>query len=81
MTGVQTCALPIFTAQDVGPKVGDVAPDFTLPEGRSAESRVAFVIGKDGKIAKIFRPFREVDATSYTELAAAITTARAATTK
>jgi len=53
----------------------------TLPEGRSAESRVAFVIGKDGKIAKIFRPFREVDATSYTELAAAITTARAATTK
>lgn len=52
----------------------------TLIEGRPFENRVAFVIGKDGRIAKIFRPFREVDATSYTEMAEAVTAARAAKT-
>jgi len=70
---------PFTFLSDAGKVAGGLYA--TLPEGRSAESRVAFVIGKDGKIAKVFRPFREVDATSYTELAAAISTARAATSK
>ncbi len=39
----------------------------------TAAQRVAFVIGPDGRIARIMRPFREIDPTAYTELADAIT--------
>lgn len=70
---------PFIFLSDAGKVAGGLYA--TLPEGRAYESRVAFVIGKDGKVAKVFRPFREVDATSYTELAGAIVTARASTTK
>lgn len=59
-------------SQTAGPLYG------TLATGRSAESRVAFVIGKDGRITKIFRPFREVDATAYTELGEAVKSSRTA---
>ena len=48
----------------------------TLAPGRNAESRVLFVIGPDGTIRKIMRPFREIDATAYTELAEAVKAAR-----
>ena len=40
------------------------------------DSRVLFVIGKDGKVAKVMRPFREIDPTAYTELGVAIAAAR-----
>lgn len=48
----------------------------TLIEGRNAERRVLFVIGPDGRIAAVMRPFREIDATSYAELAASVRAAR-----
>lgn len=48
----------------------------TLIDGRKAESRVLFVIGSDGKIASVMRPFREIDATAYTDLAASVRAAR-----
>ncbi|MES2306663.1 MAG: redoxin domain-containing protein [Gemmatimonadota bacterium] len=67
---------PFTFVSDAGKSAG--AAYATLLEGRPYENRVAFVIGKDGRIAKIFRPFREVDATSYTELGEAITASRAA---
>lgn len=67
---------PFTFVSDAGKSAG--AAYGTLMEGRPYEMRVAFVIGKDGKIAKIFRPFREVDATSYTELGEAIHAAQAA---
>lgn len=70
---------PFTFVSDAGKVAGALYA--TLPEGRSSESRVVFVIGKDGKIARIFRPFREVDATSYTELGEAITAANAAKRK
>lgn len=44
----------------------------TLPEGRSAESRVLFVIDAEGTITKIMRPFREIDPTAYDDLKAAL---------
>jgi peroxiredoxin Q/BCP len=39
-----------------------------LPNGVMVERRILYVIGPDGKIAHVMAPFREVDATSYTEL-------------
>ena len=67
---------PFTFLSDAGKSAGPLYA--TLREGGGSESRVAFVIGKDGKIAKIFRPFREVDATSYSELKEAVGAARAA---
>lgn len=48
----------------------------TLREGARWESRVLFVIGKDGKVAKVMRPFREIDPTAYDELKTAIAAVR-----
>jgi peroxiredoxin Q/BCP len=39
---------------------------------RKTYQRVLFVIGKDGKVAHVMRPFRELVGDSYTELGAAI---------
>ena len=50
----------------------------TLMDGRPYESRVLFVIGADGKVASVMRPFREIDPTAYDELKAAVAAARAA---
>lgn len=47
-----------------------------LAEGRSAASRVLFVLDAEGKVAKIMRPFREIDPTAYDELKAAVQAAR-----
>jgi peroxiredoxin len=44
--------------------------------GRKSFSRVLFVIGKDGRIAHVMRPFRELSADAYTELAEAVKKAR-----
>lgn len=70
---------PFAFVSDAGKLAGPLYA--TLPEGRSYENRVAFVIGKDGRIAKVFRPFREIDATAYTELGEAITASQARTSK
>lgn len=48
----------------------------TLAPGRTAESRVLFVIGPDGRIRDVMRPFREIDPTAYEALAAAVRKAR-----
>jgi peroxiredoxin Q/BCP len=36
------------------------------------DNRTLFVVGRDGKIAWVADPFREIDPTAYTELKAAI---------
>lgn len=61
---------PFTFVSDADGKAGELYA--TLTQGRPYESRVAFVIGPDGKIAKVFRPFREVDPTAYTDLGAAV---------
>jgi peroxiredoxin len=43
-----------------------------LPNNLLLDNRNLYVIGPDGKIAHVMAPFREVDPTAYTELAAAI---------
>lgn len=58
--------------------VSDTAKSLAVPYAvaRSATSsayqRVLYVIGKDGKIAHVMRPFRELVEDSYTELAKAV---------
>ena len=42
------------------------------------DRRVVFVIGKDGRVAHVMRPFRELVQGAYDELAAAVAAARAA---
>lgn len=39
-----------------------------LPEGRRSFQRVLFVVGKDGRIVHVMRPFRELVQDSYDEL-------------
>ena len=43
-----------------------------LAAGRPMDNRNLFVVGPDGKIAYRSVPFREIDPTAYTELAAAV---------
>lgn len=40
--------------------------------GRNLDNRTLFIIGRDGKIAHVMAPFREVDATAYPQLEEAI---------
>lgn len=44
--------------------------------GRKAFGRVVFVIGKDGRITHVMRPFRELSADAYAELGEAVKKAR-----
>lgn len=67
---------PFRFASDVDGTAG--AAYGTLMEGRPYEARVLFVIGADGRVASIMRPFREIDPTAYDELKAAVAAARAA---
>lgn len=65
---------PFRFGADVNARIGkrfDVAM-----MGGMADSRVLFVVGKDGRVAKVMRPFREIDPTAYTELKEAIAAAR-----
>lgn len=61
---------PVTFLSDSGAVVGRLyevkAPVVTV------NRRVLFVVGPDGRIAHIMRPFRELSADSYTELAEAV---------
>lgn len=61
---------PFRFASDSGGVVGRRYGAFN--EKYQLDNRTLFVIGRDGKIAWRAAPFREVDPTAYTELAAAI---------
>jgi peroxiredoxin Q/BCP len=61
---------PYLFASDTGSVVGK---QFGAYLGKyKLDNRTLFVIGPDGKIATVMAPFREIDPTAYTELAAAI---------
>ena len=61
---------PFRFASDSGGVVGRRYGAFN--EKYQLDNRTLFVIGPDGRIAWRAAPFREVDPTAYTELAAAI---------
>jgi peroxiredoxin Q/BCP len=57
---------------DIGAEVGKKYGAFITTPGGAVDNRTLFIIGPDGKIAHVMAPFREVDATAYTQLAEAI---------
>ena len=62
---------PVTFVSDPDRKAGE-AYDVNYPFPLKMEKRVLFVIGPDGKVAHVMRPFRELVEDSYTELAAAV---------
>ncbi len=65
---------PFRFGADINARVGKRFDVATM--GGLVDSRVLFVVDKDGRIAKVMRPFREIDPTAYTELKEAIAAAR-----
>ena len=61
---------PIYFASDTGKVIGG-AYDVNYPLV-NMERRVLFVVGADGRIVHIMRPFKELIAESYTELGDAV---------
>ena len=53
----------------VGQKYGSVR---RRPDGTLIDNRTLFIVGPDGRIAHVMAPFRETDATAYTELGEAV---------
>ncbi len=63
---------PLLFASDDGAKVGklyDVVWNLAVTK---LEKRVVFVIGPDGRVAHVMRPFRELSQAAYAELDAAV---------
>jgi peroxiredoxin Q/BCP len=67
-------AFPVYFASDPDKAVG-AKYDVNYPLVKM-EKRVVFVVGPDGKVAHIMRPFRELSDTSYVELGEAVANAR-----
>jgi peroxiredoxin Q/BCP len=61
---------PYLFASDTGSAVGKTYGAFNSQY--KLDNRNLFVVGPDGRIAYRATPFREIDPTAYTELAAAI---------
>lgn len=61
---------PVYFASDPD-KVAGNAYDANYP-AVNMRRRVVFVIGPDGKVAHVMRPFRELVADAYTELGEAV---------
>ena len=63
---------PFALLSDVGAEVGKKYGAYLNTPRGPIDNRTLFIIGPDGKIAHVMAPFREVDATAYTELQEAV---------
>jgi len=64
---------PFLFASDPGAEVGQLYGAFRrLADGRYLDNRTVYVIDPEGVIRYVVAPFREIDPTSYEELAAAV---------
>jgi peroxiredoxin len=63
-------SLPMTFASDVKGEAGKLYGAWS--EGRTAESRLLYVVGPDGRIAWTAKPFKPMVAESYTELGVAV---------
>jgi peroxiredoxin len=72
----QEKSFPVTFLSD--PQGTGAAPYNVVRERNGVKSfgRVVFVVGKDGRIAHIMRPFRELSADAYVELGEAVKKAR-----
>jgi peroxiredoxin Q/BCP len=69
-TWARDAEFPFLFASDSGSVVGKAYGAYST-RGQ-LDNRNLFIVGPDGKIAWRATPFREIDPTAYTELAAAI---------
>jgi peroxiredoxin Q/BCP len=69
-TWARDAEFPFLFASDSGSVVGKAFGAYST-RGQ-LDNRNLFIVGPDGKIAWRATPFREIDPTAYTELAAAI---------
>ena len=67
---------PMYFASDTNRKVGEKY-DVNYPFPLKFEKRVLFVIGPDGRVSHVMRPFKEMVEGSYDELAEAVKKASA----
>lgn len=65
-------AYPFIMLSDVGAEVGKRYGAFVNTPRGAVDNRTLFIVGRDGRIAHVMAPFREVDATAYEDLAKAI---------
>jgi len=63
-------SFPMLFGSDVGGKVGSLYDTYDVPH--KTDTRTLFVIGPDGKVAFIQRPFHVLAAKDYTDLGAMI---------
>lgn len=79
-TWAKEAGYPVTFVSDSGRTLGPLYNSLGQPRGNNLPfyQRVLFVVGKDGKIAHVMRPFRELVQDSYDELAAAVSRAAAA---
>lgn len=63
---------PFTFLSDVGAKVGQQYGAFVSTPRGALDNRSLFIIDREGKIAHVMAPFREVDATAYEELEKAV---------
>jgi peroxiredoxin len=63
---------PFSFLSDVGAKVGQQYGAFVSTPRGALDNRSLFIIDREGKIAHVMAPFREVDATAYEELEKAV---------
>ena len=68
-------SFPVYFASDPDRAVG-AKYDVNYPFPLKMERRVVFVIGPDGRVAHIMRPFKELIDTSYVELGEAVARAK-----
>jgi peroxiredoxin len=64
---------PVTFLSDSGAVVGKQYGAFRqLPNGGLIDNRTLFIVDRNGKIAHVMAPFREIDPTAYDSLAAAV---------
>jgi peroxiredoxin Q/BCP len=63
---------PFVFLSDLGAEIGKKYGAFISTPRGALDNRTLFIVGPDGKIAHLMAPFREVDATAYTQLGEAI---------
>jgi peroxiredoxin Q/BCP len=63
---------PFALLSDLDASVGKRYGAFVNTPRGPLDNRTLFIVAPDGKIAHVMAPFREVDATAYTQLAEAV---------
>lgn len=64
--------MPFLFASDVGGEIGQKYGAFIKRSEGIMDNRTLFIVDKDGQIAYLAAPFRQMDPTAYTDLGEAL---------